>query len=97
MASFRFESQEVQAKAEDIEKLGGEIKELLDGTLTNQMTELTNVWKSNAATSYNKQFQDIKADFVKFYKAIQNMSDAINAVSAAYNKTDEANNVSGGM
>ena len=97
MASFRFESQEVQAEAADIEKLGGEIKELLDGKLTNQMADLQKEWKSNAAAAYARQFENIKANFVKFYEAIQNMSDAINAASAAYNKTDEANNVSGGM
>ncbi len=97
MASFVFQSAEVQGIAQQIEQLGNEIKELLDGTLTNQMAELQNVWKSNAATAYNKQFQDIKANFVTFYNAIQNMSDSINAVSSALNRTDEANNVSGGM
>lgn len=94
MSAFKFNSVNVHAKADEIKALGEEVKKILDIDLPNAMTELQNVWKSNAATEYKKQFETIKAEFYKFYNAIQNMSDSIIAVETALNTTDEANNVS---
>ena len=93
MSAFVFKSAEVQQIATKIEGLKDEVKQILDIDLTNHMIELTNVWKSNAATNYDKQFQEIKARFVDFYNAIEYMHQSINDVTTALNVTDEANNV----
>lgn len=94
MSNFVFQSSQVQSIAKEIESLGEEIRQILEVKLTNNMMSLQEAWKSNAATAYNKQFEDIKANFKTFYNAIQEMSNSINAVSVALNQTDEANNVS---
>lgn len=93
MSAFIFKSADVQQIATKIEELKEDIKKILDTDLTNEMQNLQSVWKSNAATNYDKQFQEIKAQFINFYNAIEYMHQSINDVTAALNKTDEANNV----
>lgn len=97
MSSFVFQSAQVQSIAREIEALGEEIKQILDSNLTNEMINLQDAWKSNAATAYNNQFQEIKSKFQMFYNSIREMSESINAVSNALNQTDEANNIGVGV
>ena len=92
---FTFESSNVHTKATEIEGLGEDIKTILENKLSNEMERLQAVWKSNAATAYKQQFEEYRAEFVKFYEDIQNMANAINVSSTKFNTADEESNVAG--